>query len=298
MNTEEVVKKINSYNSLKKFMKDINITIDIIAKNQDFLEDFLLDYQECESGFLKDCLQKNQGYQPFLKFSHKMFYGATKHCAHWLMDNKNYQIKKNFIYCDYNIDDNSETIFSYFEKIKNDNSVDESRKKFIKWIQGIVDKKTDKGVFLTGPPGVGKTFLLQLSANQFAFLNHQVAFVAVSNLIKTIKDSFSNEELKKDNLLRKLMHVEYLFLDDIGGEVVTQYSRDEILFTLLNYRMENKKITFFSSNFDMKSLNQLYGEVTTNLTNRDINIIKTSRFTDRIKALAKELKINGENKRY
>ena len=35
-----------------------------------------------------------------------------------------------------------------------------------------------------------------------------------------------------------------LLLDDIGAETVTEWSRDEVLGTILQYRMEEKRLHF------------------------------------------------------
>ncbi|AXK51376.1 ATP-binding protein [Spiroplasma alleghenense] len=298
MKTSDLIAKINEFNSLKDFMKEHKITKSDMEANQEFLEIFLENYQECSQGYIEECQQVPKGYQPFLEWNHKMFYSGSRHCLHWMKTNKNYEIKKNFVYCDYNVDDNFETISSYDKKLKAGEVVDESRVRYVKLINTIIKNNYKKGVFLSGLPGVGKTFLLQITANQFAQKN-KVAFITVSNLIKTVKDGFSNNELQKENLLRSLMRVDYLFLDDIGGEVVTAYSRDEILFTLLNYRMENKKPTFFSANFRLNKLDAIYGVADINNNDREIIKMKTKRFTERIKGLViEDLMINGENKRH
>ena len=44
--------------------------------------------------------------------------------------------------------------------------------------------------------------------------------------------------------------------DDIGAEKVTEWSRDEILGTLLQHRMNNYKTTFFTSNLTIEELEQ------------------------------------------
>ncbi|WP_338971578.1 ATP-binding protein [Spiroplasma endosymbiont of Panorpa germanica] len=298
MKIADLISSINQFESLKKFMNDNNISKSDTQANQNFLENFIQNYHECKEGKLEDCLQTPKGYQPFLEWNHKMFYAGSKHCAHWIKSNKNYEIKKNFIYSDYDVDDNPETLMSYHSKIKKGEVVDNSRIKYLEIVSDIIKNDYKKGVYLSGLPGVGKTFLLQLTANQFA-LKQKVAFITVSNLIKTIKDGFSNNETQKENLLRTLMNVDCLFIDDIGGEVVTAYSRDEILFTLLNYRMENKKTTFFSANFSLNKLDVIYGVAEINCSDREIIKTKTDRFVERVKGLVtQDHMIMGENKRH
>lgn len=50
------------------------------------------------------------------------------------------------------------------------------------------------------------------------------------------------------------LKLDLLLLDDIGAETVTNWSRDEILGTILQYRMENNLSTFITSNLNISEL--------------------------------------------
>ena len=54
------------------------------------------------------------------------------------------------------------------------------------------------------------------------------------------------------------MNVDYLLLDEIGEENVTAWSRDEILLTILSYRLLNHLPTFFTSLYDYHELKKIY----------------------------------------
>ena len=47
----------------------------------------------------------------------------------------------------------------------------------------------------------------------------------------------------ESDILDDLKEVDYLVLDDIGAESMSGFVRDDILFNILDYRMENKLIT-------------------------------------------------------
>ena len=47
-----------------------------------------------------------------------------------------------------------------------------------------------------------------------------------------------------------------LLLDDIGAENTSNWSRDEVLGPILQYRMENHLPTFFTSNLTMDELEE------------------------------------------
>ena len=83
-----------------------------------------------------------------------------------------------------------------------------------------------------------------------------------------------------------------MLLDDIGAETTTPWNRDEILGTILQYRMDNKKATFFTSNLNIKELENHF--IT---SNKDEEVIKARRIIERVKYLTDELELIGENKR-
>lgn len=45
-------------------------------------------------------------------------------------------------------------------------------------------------------------------------------------------------------------------IDDIGAESMTSWIRDDVLSVILQYRMQEQLVTFFSSNLDLKALEE------------------------------------------
>ena len=83
-----------------------------------------------------------------------------------------------------------------------------------------------------------------------------------------------------------------LLLDDIGAENLTAWSRDEILGTILQYRMDEKLPTFFTSNLDMKQLEEHFS-----MTASGSDKLKARRIVERIHYLSKDIKLASENRR-
>ena len=86
--------------------------------------------------------------------------------------------------------------------------------------------------------------------------------------------------------------VDLLFLDDIGAEKITEWGRDEVLGTILQYRMEHQLPTFFSSNMSIGDLeNHLAG------VGPFKDLVKARRIIERIKQLSEEKELISENRR-
>lgn len=138
------------------------------------------------------------------------------------------------------------------------------------------------GFMLSGPIGCGKTYLMSAVANKFLELNKSVAFVKMSQLITDIKKSFIfSDDPTLYDLLSKCKKVSVLFIDDLGAEAISEWSRDEVLFSILDYRMENNLLTCFTTNLSKELLYETY----LSLKKEDEN--KVNRLLERIEVLTK-----------
>ena len=201
---------------------------------------------------------------------------------------KNNQYRDNIYY--FNISENLKNA-----SMKTIDTKDKNRFEAIKWIDNFINQYTKgikcKGIYLNGNFGCGKTYLLSAMLNELAKRGHKVAIVYYPEFLRALKESFNTtDEFKnKFNYIKK---VELLLLDDIGAETVTEWSRDEILGTILQYRMEENLPTLFTSNLTMKEL-----ETHLSTTNKEIDNVKARRIMERIKHLTVDLTLISENKR-
>lgn len=147
-----------------------------------------------------------------------------------------------------------------------------------------------KGLYLAGNFGVGKTYILAGLANQVAAMNKYVVFLHVPTFIASLSSHFNDNSLQTE--VQKIANADFLVLDDIGAENLSQWSRDEVLAVILQARMDNVLPTFFSSNFAMNDLEDHFKE-----TKNTIEPVKAARLMERIRALAKEVIISGPNRR-
>ena len=88
------------------------------------------------------------------------------------------------------------------------------------------------------------------------------------------------------------MTSDILLIDDIGAENNSAWARDEVLGTILQYRLDNDLSTFFTSNFTIEELESVLSE-----TSKGTDEIKARRIIERIKYLTIEEKLITKNKR-
>ncbi|WP_294919149.1 primosomal protein DnaI [uncultured Lactobacillus sp.] len=148
-----------------------------------------------------------------------------------------------------------------------------------------------KGLYLSGNFGIGKTYILAGLANQVAAMNKYVVFLHVPTFIASLASHFNDNSLQDE--VQKIANCDLLILDDIGAENLSQWSRDEVLAVILQARMDNVLPTFFSSNFAMNDLEDHFKE-----TKNAIEPVKAARLMERIHSLATEIVISGHNRRH
>ena len=207
-------------------------------------------------------------------------------------------------YCDYMLKDKSTTkllgnyVYSDIPEILKDIDLDnieytDSQKELFAYLLGILHDKRNKGLYISGDLGVGKTYLCIGLANSLVKENKKVAYVKVSNFISDMKGYIgTNSDLLKKNI-ENLKMADYLFLDDLGSEAVSEFVRDDILFTILDYRLENNLMTIITSNLNFEDLLKHYQYD----RKEKSNISKAKRLVERIDILTDKYTLVGKNMR-
>lgn len=140
--------------------------------------------------------------------------------------------------------------------------------------------KNGKWLYLYGGHRSGKTFASIATCNEFIKAKEgMVAFIDTTKTFNDIlKDYFNDKETFNKNL-KKLINCEVLVLDNFGAEYKNDMIRDALLIPLLQGRMENKKLTIFTSNYTISEVTTLYsnGKKVGELMSRQIkDIIESS----------------------
>jgi DNA replication protein DnaC len=131
----------------------------------------------------------------------------------------------------------------------------------------------EKGIFLYGNTGVGKTFFCHTLQNS----NKGKVENFVSLLYEFrdyIQNGFYNDKIKS------LCDSEYLIIDDIGAEKTSDFVV-EFLYTIVNRRYENMKRTVMTTNLSLVDFEKRYGD----------------RILSRISEMCVIVEVNGDDKR-
>lgn len=170
---------------------------------------------------------------------------------------------------------------------------DKKRRDVIKWINNFYKNyqkdKNIKGLYLHGSFGSGKSYLIAALFNELSKLNVKSIIVYYPELLRTLKESFNDDF---DSKINSLKTCDLLLIDDIGAESVTMWSRDEILGTILQYRMDSKLPTFFTSNLNKEELESHLAN-----TKNGVDIVKSKRIIERINQLTEDMELISENRR-
>ena len=152
----------------------------------------------------------------------------------------------------------------------------------------ITNDEKVKGLYLYGPFGTGKSFILGAIANQLKSQKISSTIVYLPEFIRTLKGGFKDGSFEKK--LQRVREANILMLDDIGAEEVTPWVRDEVIGPLLHYRMVHELPTFFSSNFNYSEL-----EHHLSITRDGTEKTKAARIIERIKTLSTPYYLTGKN---
>lgn len=142
------------------------------------------------------------------------------------------------------------------------------------FIEHYSQNPNQKGLYLHGSFGSGKTYMITAMFHTMALRKVRSMIVFWPECLRDLKSSFQDDFKPKYERIKK---IPLLLIDDIGAENTTAWGRDEILGPLLQYRMNEQLPTFFTSNLDLKSLEQHFS-----VTKEQVDIMKAKRIMERI----------------
>lgn len=283
---QNYIKKLDDRNFCE-LVQMLNTSDEVLMKYTSSLEDASIEFSHCQScKGLEECKNKIKGYMYTPK-----------------LDNN--RINFSFIACPYQVQKEISTkyqeniyLFEVPKRVKEASlkdlyKNDKNRVEFMKYVKNFILEFTkdgnSKGIYLHGSYGTGKTYLIAALFNELAKKDIKSAIIYVPEFLRVLKSSFGTDFEEKYDYIKR---VPLLLLDDIGAEYLTPWARDEILGTILQYRMDEKLPTFFTSNLNLKQLEEHFSN-----TSSGKEEIKGRRIIERIKDLTNDFELVGESNR-
>ena len=273
-NFKEVVSKLKmNKDDLKNYTSSLQISAEEYCN-----------CKNCKS--ILECKNKIEGYAYLPKVCNNELVFKYKRCKYKkLLDEEIKYLN--------NINVIGSSIYLKDAKMKDIYTNDKNRYKTISWIKDFItnypNDKHLKGLYLCGNFGCGKTYLLSAMLNELAKKGYKSSIIFWPEFLRDLKSSFQNGYNEKYEIIKR---TPILLIDDIGAEVMTSWARDEIFCPLVQYRMEQKLPTFFTSNLTIEQLKEHFS-----VTKDGIDSLKSGRIIERVKQLTEQHEMVSKNLR-
>ncbi|MDM1548605.1 ATP-binding protein [Empedobacter falsenii] len=191
---------------------------------------------------------------------------TTHYVGYWFKKFWEFQNKKELI-----INDNNRDIINalclYFAKDKRFEELD-----------FIENPSLDKGIFLAGHVGVGKSSMLEafrmLGDNHYkTFFNSSLLFRKAN--CKRIVSDYMDKHSEDGKNLSKYYKASPFYFDDLGTEQEA-FNSYNVMQAILEERYDNKVKTFITSNLGLKAVEEKYGDRVRDRFNEMFNILPIS----------------------
>lgn len=117
-----------------------------------------------------------------------------------------------------------------------------------------------RNILLSGPTGVGKSYLISALANQIMEKGFSVLYVTAFEFNDLVLKYHTAPVNTRNEYMDDLLSADLLIIDDLGTEPIRKNVSIDYLYSVISYRMEHNLHTIFSTNLDANNLLSRYGE--------------------------------------
>ena len=280
----ELFKEVLNDEVIVNIIAENSLTNKDLMDNDSFLVSYLINKEKClNCNGLNNCRQNKKGYLNELFYEEDTFKTLSTPCKYQTEVLEEVEKSKHLklVGIDYSL---------YNGELFTNNN----RKDVLNKVKNILvdcnNNNFQKGIYLHGSYGCGKTFILAFLAKALADNGKDTIFAYYPDLVRKIKSLIGKDEFEET--IEELKKIEVLVLDDFGGEMPNSYIRDEVLLPILQERMAYKKPTFMSSNLNAEQLLEHLAE-----GKAGVDMMRASRVWERIKVLMEIVELKDENYR-
>ena len=292
----------SDYNTLKRsymdacsnkdfynYVSNLPIEENTLIKYTSTLEESFKEFENCKNcKSLSNCKNKIKGYKFVPEKTNNNITFSYTACERKIKQDEKNKYLENIKYYDISTDLSKA---SFKDVYKDDKKRVPILKYMTEFIKDYTKGNKPKGIYLNGNFGSGKSYLIGALFNELAKLDYQSAIIYFPEFLRSLKASF-NSSIEYQERFEYIKKVPLLLIDDIGAEKLTDWARDEILGSILQYRMDFNLPTFFTSNLTINELEN-HLQITNGVTDK----VKARRIIERIKYLTDEITLISINRR-
>lgn len=288
---EAMKRKTLSDSRIQRFLQlHPEITDEHIDKRLNKLYEYTTQSIRCENCMnYESCQNIVQGYYPILSFVNDEIHVAYEKCPnHEIYEQR--EKESNLIQ---SVNMPKDILHARLSNLyRDDPRRSEAVTQVLTFVNEAKKELPEKGLFLSGPFGVGKTYLLGAIANELQEYNIGSMLIYMPELVREMREAIQTNTVQKKIDLYK--RADILMLDDIGAETMSAWFRDEVLGAILQYRMMEKLPVFFTSNYTMSELETIIATTSKGAFEE----VKAGRIMERIKQLSNEVMVKAKNYRH
>lgn len=277
---KKLIEALSQNQEILSLLNEKNIPLEEITLHPYRLNRYLETKSLCNKCLgLTYCKQKQKGFYESLAY-HGILEDELVRCDYAQKKDQSEAHLKNYLVSDLGSDYNTVS----FSNMK----LEQESKTYISVLSSVMKAyQNHEGIYLYGNMGTGKTYLAACALNEASRNKHKVAFVQCSRLSERINNFYIDSQ----NEIDRLSYASFVVFDDIGAENVTEKYRSTLL-GILDARMQNHLMTWFTSNEDHKTLLEHYV-----FSNKGEDRYEAMRILERIQALSKPIELIADNRR-
>ena len=150
--------------------------------------------------------------------------------------------------------------FDYYSDKANDNGIspkDAAKAAYDEAVSFVKGYPSNENMLITGPTGVGKTYLTTAIVSELIKDAHMVCYLPAADLFEIMGDHTFNRPSSGDISYKDVVNSKVLIIDDLGTELNSGFV-DSTLFSLINNRLNQGLSTIISTNLGINQIGENY----------------------------------------